>query len=220
MSSALLYRLSGTALVLGALLSVAYHVLHPGGSGLDYFAHPATPLSHLVGFVAVLLVLLGLPGLHAHQARGAGVAGLIGTVLVFFGLSAVDLTHGVMDATTAPALATLPDAERLLAAGGPYETALHEGLHGSLVGVGGPMLLVGLILLGIATIRGGVLPRWAGALPIVAALSVPIGFVLPALQVAAFTLPYLALGGLGWLLAVRSGTPARPEAAPAAAAVR
>jgi hypothetical protein len=68
MSSALLYRLSGTALVFGALLSIVYHVVHPGGSGLDYYSHPATSLSHLSGFVAVLLVLLGLPGLHAYQA--------------------------------------------------------------------------------------------------------------------------------------------------------
>jgi hypothetical protein len=80
------------------------------------------------------------------------------------------------------------------------------------------MLLVGLLLLGVATIRGGVLPRWAGALPIVAALSVPIGFVVPELQVAAFTLPYVTVGALGWLLAVRSGAPARPVVEPAAAA--
>jgi hypothetical protein len=33
MSSALLYRLSGTALVFGALLSIVYHVVAPGCRG-------------------------------------------------------------------------------------------------------------------------------------------------------------------------------------------
>jgi hypothetical protein len=48
--------------------------------------------------------------------------------------------------------------------------------------------------------------------------AVPIGFVVPELQVAAFTLPYVTVGALGWLLAVRSGAPARPVVEPAAAA--
>lgn len=205
MSSTTLFRLSGLSLVLGGLLSVLYLFIHPDESGLAYYRHAMTAPAHLVGFVAVLLVLLGLPGLYARQVGRAGILGLAGTILIFFGLAVLDVTHNVVDATVTPALATIPDAEPLLAAGGPFEEALQSGMQGTLVGVGGPMLLLGLVLLGIATLRAKVLPRWAGALLIVAAPVTPLGFMVPALEDLTLTVPYLVLGCLGFILMAGEG---------------
>ncbi len=220
MSYATLFRLSGVSLLLGGLAHLVYLLTHPHGSGLAYYADPATALSHLAGFASVLLILLGLPGLFARQAERAGILGLVGTVLVFFGLAMVDGTHMIIDSAFTPALATIPEAAPLMASGGPLEEAMLGGMQGTLVSAGGPMLLLGLILLGVSTARAGVLPRWAGALPVIAALAVPLGFVVPSLEGVAFAMPYLALGCLGSFLAVRIGAPAGTQAAEPAPAVR
>lgn len=82
------------------------------------------------------------------------------------------------------------------------------------------MLLLGLILVGISTVRAGVLPRWAGALPVVAALMVPLGFVVPSVEGVAFAMPYLALGCLGLILTMSEGTLATKHAAKPAPGVQ
>lgn len=215
MSSAKLFRFSGLSLLLGGLLAIIFLFIHPDSSGVAYYGDPMTSLSHLVGFVAVLLIMLGLPGLYARQAKRVGLLGLVSTLLVFLSLAILDGTHNVIDTTVTPALATIPDAEPLLANGGPLEEAMQSGMQGTLVSVGGPMLLLGLILFGTATIRAGVLPRWVGALPIVAALTVPLGFVVPPLEDIALTMPYLALGCLGLVLVTSEGASARHAAKPA-----
>ena len=220
MSSSTLVRLSGASLLLGGLLHLVYLFTHPHTSGLAYYADPATPLSHLAGFVSVILVLLGLPGLHARQAGRAGTLGLVGTLLIFFGAVMADGTHMVIDSAVTPALATIPDAAPLLAPGGPLEEAMQGGAQGTLVSAGGPMLLLGLILFGVSTFRADVLPRWAGALPVVAALAVPLGFVVPPLTGVAFAMPYLALGCLGAILATGEGAPASTHAVKPAPQVR
>ncbi len=205
MSSATLFRLSGLSLLLGGLLHLIYLFAHPHSSGLAYYADPATALSHLVGFASASLILLGLPGLYARQAERAGILGLVGTLLVFFGLAMVDVTHTVIDSAVTPALAAIPEAPPLLAKGGPLEGAMQSGMQGTLVSAGGPMLLLGLILVGVSTVRAGFLPRWTGALPVVAALTVPLGFVVPSLEGVAFAMPYVALGCLGLILTMSEG---------------
>ncbi len=220
MSYSTLVRLSGASLLLGGLTHLVYLLTHPHSSGLAYYADPATALSHLAGFASVVLILLGLPGLYARQAGNAGILGLVGTVLVFFGLAMVDGTHTVIDSAVTPALAAVPEAAPLLAPGGPLEGAIQGGMQGTLVSAGGPMLLLGLILFGVSTVRAGLLPRWAGALPVVAALAVPLGFVVPSLEGVAFAMPYLALGCLGSILTMDEGASAGTRAAKPAPAVR
>ena len=220
MSSTTLVRMSGVSLLLGGLLHLIYLFTHPHSSGLAYYANPATALSHLAGFASVVLILLGLPGLYARQAERAGIVGLAGTVLIFFGLAMVDGTHTVIDSAVTPALAAVPEAAPLLAAGGPLEGAMQGGMQGTLVAAGGPMLLLGLILLGVSTVRARLLPRWAGALPVVAALTVPLGFVVPSLEGVAFAMPYLALGCLGSVLTMGDGALARTHVVEAATEVR
>ncbi|MDP9475813.1 MAG: hypothetical protein M3R38_09020 [Actinomycetota bacterium] len=214
MSSATSFRLSGLSLLVGGLLAIIYLFIHPESNGLAYHADPMTALSHLMGFVSLLLILLGLPGLCARQAERAGILGLVSTLMVFFGVAILDGTHNVIDSTVTPALATIQDAGPLLAEGGPLDQAMQSGMQGTLVSVGGPTLLLGLILLGISTIRADVLPRWAGALPVVAALTVPLGFVVPSLEGVAFTMPYVALGCLGLVLVTDEGVSARHAVKP------
>lgn len=213
MSSSTLIRLSGLSLALGGLLAVAGALLEPTASGLEYATNPLTVASHGLGGAAVLLVMLGLPGLLAYQAERAGFLGLAGTLVVFFCLPLLDLTHDYLDAAIKPALASMPQTAPLLVAGGPLDEALAQGAVAGMISQLGPFLLLGLILLGVATIRAGVLPRWSGALLIVAALLVPLGFFVPLLEGLAFAFPYAALGTVGMLLVA-----GRPASSPSGAA--
>jgi hypothetical protein len=68
MSSAMLYRLSGLALLAGTLLAVPSAVVRliDFNIGYDLITEAASPLFvplHLMGLIAAMLILLGLPGM-------------------------------------------------------------------------------------------------------------------------------------------------------------
>src|SRR5258708_4952025 len=88
MSSGTLYRSSGVALLVGALLAIIGNVLSsvlfPGNDPHQYVSALWLPVM-LLSFVGSLLLLIGLPAISARQATRAGWLGLIGFVLTFIG---------------------------------------------------------------------------------------------------------------------------------------
>lgn len=202
-TNALLFRLSAVALVVGGLIGAAGQVFHPadpaGPDQLPQYAQASQPL-HLLLYFAVMLILLGLPGVYARQSDKAGLLGLVGFLLLFFGLPFTDLLHSVVDFTILPALvAQAPDlAMPVLTA------AFEEPSWAVLQMLGFPLLGLGVIVFGIATIRARVFPRWTGwlllAVPVVGIVGrfVPIPPDIGTSPDGA--LFYLALVGLGYAL--------------------
>src|SRR5260370_24932289 len=88
MSSGTMYRSSGVALLVGALLAIIGNVLSsvlfPGNDPHQYVSALWLPVM-LLSFVGSLLLLIGLPAISARQATRAGWLGLIGFVLTFIG---------------------------------------------------------------------------------------------------------------------------------------
>src|SRR5258708_26423470 len=88
MSSGILYRSSGVALLVGVLLAIIGNVLSsvlfPGNDPHQYVSALWLPVM-LLSFVGSLLLLIGLPAISARQATRAGWLGLIGFVLTFIG---------------------------------------------------------------------------------------------------------------------------------------
>jgi hypothetical protein len=80
-------------------------------------------------------------GLHARQTPNYGRLGMAGSTVAFFGA----------------AFAALSTVLWLLTHNG-------DGIVGLLFSLGGPGTLVGFPILGVATLRAGVLPRWCGLL--------------------------------------------------------
>jgi hypothetical protein len=81
MSTFTLYRASGLALLLGAVLFII-------GLALAFVFNTATPLGLAMAGVwtsGLVLLLLGLPGIVARQASPAGWLGLVGFILTFSG---------------------------------------------------------------------------------------------------------------------------------------
>jgi hypothetical protein len=198
MSYATLLRLSGLALLVALTLQVLGFVLHPPSERVVDVLQPAYRPAHLILFVSWMFALLGLMGFYAHQAERAGVLGLIGFVATVF-TAAYHFYLLLYEAYATVALARDP-ATQALVGEGPLA-------HGA--GALGPLGFASILafpLFGIATLRAGILPRWAGWLQIA---SVPVFFLsvfvispdapapLPGVAPIAF-LYYLTFLGYAW----------------------
>jgi hypothetical protein len=127
-----------------------------------------------VGFgIAWLLTVPGVVGLHAAQKESYGLLGRVGSVA---------LVGGVLANT----VGLVP-----LAVG-------NESLLWLSFPVGALLLLAGFLVLGIATLRAGVLARWCGVALIVALpLTAVVGGVLGAERDADY--PGVVVMGVVWL---------------------
>src|SRR5918997_317759 len=154
-----LIRWAGLSAVVGGSLFVGIQPVHPPEL-LSSVTTGTWTLVHAVGVAMCLLILLGLAGLYARQAERAGWLGLAGFLL-----------FGLMWALTAPFQFAEAFILPLLAAEAPaFAAGFLGGARGG--GRGG--------LLGVATLRAGVLPRWAGGALVVGAVApLALGLLLP-----------------------------------------
>lgn len=190
MAPSTLYRLSGLALLIGGLLSTGSVALHPPDGNMVTAIN--VPI-HVALYAGVMLVLFGLPGLCARVAQRAGALGLVGSVLLFFGLAFEDPMHSVLEFTVVPIIAANP-ATRSLMDGPP------PGLFMPLQMLGVLAIFAGLVVLAVAVLRTGVLPRWLAAPMILTVVLVPLGFAVPPMRELGPALLYLTLAGLGYPL--------------------
>lgn len=203
-----LYRLSGAALTLSAL-ALAAVTWAERFTGPDLDAVPplvgagAGP-AHVASFLAFLLFLPGLTGLYLAQRARIGPIGTGGFVATAVGFWTGVLPHTVLDFAAIPeTFAALPPEQA---------TALVDRMYdaiGPLSMAGMPLVLLGMVALGIATLRARVLARWAGvaglaAIPVAVLLGV-LGGMLPAVPVPHPPVALdLALAGYGVALIARS----------------
>jgi hypothetical protein len=161
MSISVLFRLSGLALVIGALLGLAGELLHPRTHDLvDQLSWNWVP-AHTLFFGAMIFMLLGITGVYLRQAERAGIIGLIGFVMAFVGMSVVGAGFMMLEAFVLPVLLENEATQYLASEQGPI-------FNGPLMTVmmifGGPMYQLGTIITGATIFRAGVFPRWAGPL--------------------------------------------------------
>ncbi len=175
MSSGTLYRWSGLVLLVGGLLglvsSILEAVLYPGDSATPAQILSATAMLVLsMSFVGFLLIAIGFPGGYLRQAARAGRLGFVGFVLLSLGLLLGGVGLGAVLTIILPYLAQ--SAPKLLT-GDPPPALL-------LLIIGSTLLwAVGGILLGIASIRARVFPRWVGILLLASGIISIIGIPLP-----------------------------------------
>lgn len=147
MSSNLVRLGGGLASAVAGLLLLFGHVSDLGGDP-EY----GTVLGGSLVLTAHVVLVFALVALYAAQAERSGLLGSLGMILSVVGTT---LVSGVVLVEIAGA------------SGAEVNAVLEAGLPGALALVGGLAFLIGLILFGLATMRAGVLPRWAGLLLIV-----------------------------------------------------
>jgi hypothetical protein len=221
MSSRMLYRWSGIVLLVGSLLGVIGSILDTVlSTGQNQTAQQilSTPFTIDASlFLAwALLLVMALPGLYLRQATRAGALGFVGFVLLSLGLLLGGVAFATIQVTIFPYLAQ--SAPKLLPSNGTGPDA------GFLLWIFGPLLLltVGSILLGIATMRARVFPRWTGILLLISGvlylLSIPhipspFGDVISFASNVVF---FVALAWCGYLLMRQEQESAEAVARPAA----
>ena len=163
-----------------------------------------------------LFGLFGLTGLYTRQANEAGWLGLAGYILLslFYALTLpLAYTEAFILPLLASAAPTFVTGFLGIFNGNPVEMNLGAlPVLYALAGFGGYVL--GGLLFGIATVRAGVLPRWAGGLLAVAAVSPPlVAWLLPHPLDRILAVPTgLALMWLGYALWSERREPATEHA--------
>ena len=202
-TAAKLIRWSGFAAVIAGIIFAVIQPIHP----LEVVANVTTSTwAVITGFKTAmcLLFLVGVTGIYARQVNKAGWLGLAGFVLL--GISwALQLAFVFAEAFILPLLATsapqFVDAVLGNLARG-QASAVDLGALPLIyaLGVTVPYLLGGL-LFGLATLRAGILPRWAAGLLAVTATLTPLAALAPhAIQRLAAIPMGLALATLGYAL--------------------
>lgn len=197
MSSTTLYRLSGIALLTGAVLSAIGYFLSVfvSGNDLQSLISPLSLIFSLVTILGSMLLLLGLPGMYVRQAKRAGILGLLGLLFLLY----VTLFQGILIPFTSvsfiPLVAAHQVAPQLMTTPPPTWTPF------SIVSMVGQVL--GTLLLAIATLRAQVFPRWIGWL-LIATLVLGVVSFMPFFAEALSSLPPIvgsvAIAGFGFAL--------------------
>jgi hypothetical protein len=206
MSTTILTRLSGLALMAAFAFALAGGIMHPVIGGDSHtapsLAQPLFPTAHLLVFLGEICLLFGLPALYASIAPKTGLIGLSGFLLYFFANATLASFVSAYEAFIVPVLAADSTTSALVAPGGVIPSSAPFAV---LQGLGGLVYMLGLVVLGIAVFRSRVMPRWTGALMAAS----PIFLLLPVPEVPVFTgllieLPRgLAVAGMGYRLFVR-----------------
>ena len=195
--------MSGLALLLGAALFII-------GLALASVFKTDTPLGlAMIGVASsgVALLTLGSPGIVARQSSRAGWLGLIGFLLLSLSWLLLIGIGAMLELTILPWLgAHAPQVGTELLS---TNAALSVYIDVRFV-----LLVLGGVLLGIATMRAGVFSRWAGLLLIVGAVLSPASFALVIFGTVANVLVSLGLGWMGYTLWITKGE-AGPQAVPA-----
>jgi len=199
-----LIRWAGLAAMGAGILFIAIQAIHP----LDVLSSVTTPqwaIVHYLSIVMDFLALLGITGLYARQVEKSGWLGLAG-YLLFSLFWALNVGLHFTEAFISPLLATAAPqvVEGFLGLTTGHATEMNLGALSTIYALNGFVAyLLGGLLFGIATLRAGILPRWAAGL-------LTVGIVLPLLGVLLlvqhpydriFAVPVgLALAWLGYAL--------------------
>ena len=175
-----LIRWAGLPAIAAGIIFIAIQPIHPP----DVLSSVTTSTWAIVTALKTamcLLGLLGITGLYARQAEKAGWLGLAGYLLfsLFFALT---LPFAFAEAFILPLLATESPkfVESILGLASGATGGMNLGVLAVLYMLGGFVgYIIGGLLFGIATLRAGILSRWAAGLLAFAAVSVLAGALLP-----------------------------------------
>ncbi|MBI2331797.1 MAG: hypothetical protein HYU84_06520 [Chloroflexi bacterium] len=152
--------------------------------------------------VMCILFLFGIAGIYARQVEESGWLGLVGYLM--FTISWTLQTAFVFsEAFILPVLATtVPQfIESYLGIVNGHPGNMDLGVLPAIYGLVGIFYLLGGLLLGIATYRARILPRWMAALLAFTAVVTPAAALLPHALQRLVAIPMgVALAGLGYAL--------------------
>jgi hypothetical protein len=196
-----LIRWSGLAAMVAGIIFAVIQPIHPD----DVVSSVTTSTWAIITTlktVMCFLFLLGITGIYARQAEKAGWIGLAGFLLFSFSWW-LQTAYVFAETFILPLLAsTVPEfVDGMLGIAAGRGSEVNLGALPLLYGALGIAYMLGGLLLGIATFRAGILPRWAGALLAITAVLTPAAALIPHnIQRLAAVPMGLAVAWLGYAL--------------------
>ena len=156
-----LIRWAGLSALVAGICFVALGLLHPPDT-LSSVTTTRWAITHALAIAMSVFGLLGMTGLYARQVAAAGWLGLAGYLLWSLWLVLV-LPFNFFEAFILPLLATEAPAfgEGFLGIITRSAGEMKFGVLAGLWALSDILFLLGGLVLGIATLRAGILPRWA-----------------------------------------------------------
>ncbi len=152
-----------SAMVAGSIFAVM-GILHPPAI-LSSVTTTRWAIVHLLAIAMAFFGLLGMAGLYARQVKEVGWLGLVGFVLFSLWLLLVT-GFTFAEVFILPVLVTVAPAfvEGFLGMFTGHASAIDLGVLPTVWTLTGPLYILGGLLFSIATMRAGILSRWAAGL--------------------------------------------------------
>jgi len=201
MTVATVIRLAGISAMAAGLCYLAVGLFHPPNV-FSFVTTPTWAIVHGLATAMGFFGVLGLAGLYARQVKESGWLGLAGYILLSLWL-VITTGFTFAEVLILPRLAATSPAfvEAFLGSFSGAASQINLGVLPTLWSLTGPMYILGGLLFGIATIRAGILPRWAGGLLAIGTALTPVAALLsPELQPKVAVPVGLALIWLGYAL--------------------
>ena len=199
-TAANLIRWAGLSAMVAGIFFVIVGMIHPSAM-LSSVTTPQWAIVHALATAMCFFVLPGLTGIYARQVEESGWLGLAGFLL--YSLSwMLTATFTFAEVFILPLLATKAPTfvEGFL---GIFSSAgaTNFGVLTALWTLTGLLYMFGGVLFGIATLRAGILPRWAAILLAAGSALAPVAALLPPEYEPKVAVPVgLALAWLGYSL--------------------
>lgn len=200
-------RASGLAAIAAGILFIVIQPIHPADVLESVTTGRRWLFVHVLAVFMSLFGMAGVTGIYLRQADKAGWLGVAG-YLPFVLFWAITLVFQFNEAFIIPALATVAPqfVESHLGIVTSTPATVDLGAIPTIYLVNGLMYALGGLILGIATFRAGVLPRWGGALLAAGAVAPFVLTMLPHPFDRTFAIPTgVALAWLGYAVWAQRG---------------
>jgi len=201
MTASTLFRLAGLSAMVAGVCYIVVGMFHPVNV-LDSVTTATWTIVHIFAIAMCFFGLLGMVGLYVRQAEKSGWLGLAGFILLSLWLALV-MGFTFVEIFLLPRLATESPAfvNSFLGMFTGAASEMNLGVLPTIWTLTAPLYILGGLLFGIATVRAGILPRWAGALLAFGTALAPVAALLPPGFEPKVAIPVgLALAWLGFAL--------------------
>ena len=174
-----LFRLAGVSAMVAGMCFMVVGLLHPSDV-LSSVTTTRWAITHSLAIAMSVFGLLGMTGIYARQVETAGWLGLAGYLLWSLWL-VLALPFTFFEAVILPLLATKAPAlaESFLVIFTRSASEMHFGVLADLWALADVLFLLGGLVFGIATLRAGILSRWAAGVFTVGIGLAPASALLP-----------------------------------------